>query len=544
MVRMKYPLLTILALFYCSLSVALPSAPLAQELKSYPRGTLRVVDLWSVPDSVVVNYAEGLVALDQENNFVPCLAEGWRWIDKRTIEFKLRRGVSFHNGEAFNAEVVRINWEAYNKLKTPAFPPFTSIQNGTAFKIVDEYTVRFTFPEPDGLALVRLLSFRQFAFAFFAGHKFGEQSWGNLSEPGPWGTGPFKFIEGSVVLGKLSDRVVLEAYEGYWDRRYPKVKTVIFDNTLLKDREEAMRLCSETEGGVDILSFIRPLDTLKVAKSPFAKVVKSRDSTQTHSAINQRKKESKWRDIRLRKALNYTLNREELLEYGAKGNAYNLGGHIPPGARGHNPNLTLYTYDTTKARSLLAEAGYPNGFEITLITPEAQKLEAEIMKRMYERIGLKVKLEVFSFPGWLRKIYAPLLDKPAEDQEWDVSVCYNNDFYGHSGAAHLVYPFLEDSGIRWIEFDPAYEKMWKGMAGTVDEKAQDEKMQQMEQYVYDRAYAVFIYSPLNLYAVNKEVNFVPQKSLNLRLKETSVTDNHWSVRSKVEVVKPPKGQTK
>ena len=72
--------------------------------------------------------------------------------------------------------------------------------------------------------------------------------------------------------------------------------------------------------------------------------------------------------------------------------------------------------------------------------------------------------------------------------------------------------------------------MWNDMAGTVDEKKQDEKMQKIEAYIYDRAYAVFIYSPLNLYAVNKEVDFIPQKSLWVRLKETSVTDNHWSVR--------------
>ena len=72
--------------------------------------------------------------------------------------------------------------------------------------------------------------------------------------------------------------------------------------------------------------------------------------------------------------------------------------------------------------------------------------------------------------------------------------------------------------------------MWKDMSQTVDEAAQDEKMQQMEKYVYDHAYAVFIYSPLNLYAVNKEVRFVPQKFLRLRLKETSVSDNHWSLK--------------
>ncbi|MFO7737874.1 MAG: ABC transporter substrate-binding protein [Desulfatiglandaceae bacterium] len=530
MTRIKYLLITLLGFFYFILSATLPPAPLAQE-KTIPRGTLKVVDLWSVARSATVNYAEGLVTLDKDNNFVPCLAEGWRWIDERTIEFGLRQGVSFQNGEPFNAKAVKVNWEAYDKLKPPTFTEYSSIADGTVFEMVNEYTVRFTFPEPDGLALVRFRWFFQFAPAFFAEHKFGIRSWGYLSEAGPWGTGPFELVEGIISATKLSNRIVLQAYDGYWDSRYPKVKTLIFDNTLLKNREEAMRLCRETEGAVDIVSFIRPLDTLRVAESPFAKVVKSRDSTQIHSAINQRKKDSKWRNIRLRKALSYAINREELMEYGAKGNAYNLGGHIPPGARGHNPNLTLYTYDTTKAKSLLAEAGYPNGFKMTLITPEAQKLEAQIMKRMYERIGLKVKLEVYPWPMWLKKVWCPT-DELAKKQDWDVSVCYNSDFYGHSGAAHLVYPFLDASGIRWIEYDPVYEKMWKDMAQTINEKAQDEKMRQMEQHIYDRAYAVFIYSPLNLYAVNKEVNFVPQKFSFLQPKETSVSDNHWSVRSK------------
>jgi peptide/nickel transport system substrate-binding protein len=290
-----------------------------------------------------------------------------------------------------------------------------------------------------------------------------------------------------------------------------------------------MRLCREKEGAVDIVSFIRPLDTLKIAESSFAKVVKSRDFTQTHSVFNQRKPNSKWRDIRLRKALSHAINREELWQYGAKGNAYNLGGHIPPGAPGHNPNLILYNYDTNKARTLLAEAGYPNGFEMTLITPEAQKLEAQIIKRMYERIGLKVEIEVFAFGDFLNKVLTPSEEK-AQKEDWDVTVCYCNDWYGHSGASHLTYPFLEASAMRWIPYDQVYEDMWNDMARTVDEKKQDEKMQKIEGYLYDRAYAVFIYSPLNLYAVNNEVNFVPQKYLSMRLKETSVTDNHWSVR--------------
>jgi peptide/nickel transport system substrate-binding protein len=516
----------------------MPSASLEEENK--PRGRLKVVGFMELWTSIRGNYAEGLVTLDKDNNFVPCLAESWRWTDERTIEFKLRRGVTFQDGAKFDAGSVRVNWEAYKALGNPNGLAFLNIPDETVLEIVDDYTARFTLPEPNGLALVKFVRFVQASPAFLGGRKFREANWGQFDEPGPWGTGPFEWVEGGYRAGKY----VLEAYEGYWDKRYPKVKTLIFDTKLLKDRDEATRLCRETEGAVDIVSFIRPLDTLKVATSPFAKVVKSRDSTQTHSAINQRKKDSKWRDIRLRKALSHAINREELMEYGAKGNAYNLGGHIPPGARGHNPNLTLYAYDTTKARALLAEAGYPDGFEMTFITPEAQGLEAQVMKRMYERIGLKVKLEVYSQYGWAQKVYGPLLDKPYEEQEWDVSVCYNNDYFGHSGASHLVYPYLDSSHVRWIEYDPVYEEMWKDMARTVDEAAQDEKMRQMERYVYDRAYAVFIYSPLNLYAVNKEVNFVPQRSLYLRLKETSVTDNHWSVRSRVAVESTPKAERK
>jgi peptide/nickel transport system substrate-binding protein len=273
MVRIGYRVLTLLAVSFFSLAVVLHSASLAQE-RTTPRGTLKVVDLWNVQSSVVRNYAEGLVMLDKDNTFVPCLAESWKWINERTIEFRLRRGVFFHNGEKFNAEAVRINWEAYKALKSPS-APFLVIPDETVFEILDEYTVRFAFSEPDGLALAKFGIFFQAAPGFIDKHKFPERNWGLLSEPGPWGTGPFKWVEGSAGAGKVSERVVLEAYENYWDPRYPLVKTVIFENALLKDVEEAARICRETEGSVDIVSFIRPLHTLKVATSPFAKVVKS-----------------------------------------------------------------------------------------------------------------------------------------------------------------------------------------------------------------------------------------------------------------------------
>jgi peptide/nickel transport system substrate-binding protein len=305
---------------------------------------------------------------------------------------------------------------------------------------------------------------------------------------------------------------------------------VIFDNSLIGDRDEAMRLCREREGKVDVVNRIRPLDTLKVAESPFAKVVKSKDVSALVGWFNQRKKDSKLRDVRLRKALNYAVNREELWKYAAKGNAHDLGGYIPTGAHGHNPSVAISIYDTDKARSLLTEAGYGEGFGLTIIAWEALKLEAQIIGKMLERIGLDVKQETLPMPEWYRKTYHPYLDRPPEEQDWDISIWWAGDWFGHTGATFLTYGLIEESDWMWIEKDTRYEQMWKDLTLTLDREAQEEKIRRMVKYLYDQAYLLFIYSPLSLYAVNKEVDFIPQKSFWLRFKETSVTDSHWSLR--------------
>jgi peptide/nickel transport system substrate-binding protein len=233
-----------LAFIQFSFSIALSTPSLAQgwKVRVKPRGTLGVVDLGLHGQSVKLNSTECLITKDKDNNWVPCLAEDWRQIDDRTIEFKLREGVRFHNGERFNAETVRINWEAYRKMKFPWGMKHCEIPDETEFEIIDEYMARFTLPRRDGLVMIKFWSSAQFAPAFFSEHRFDEYNWGYLREAGPWGTGPFKLVEGGVALFGASDRVVLEAFENYWDRRYPKVQKVIFDNRLIGDRKTAMRI--------------------------------------------------------------------------------------------------------------------------------------------------------------------------------------------------------------------------------------------------------------------------------------------------------------
>jgi ABC-type transport system substrate-binding protein len=112
--------LAILVFIQFILGIVLSTPTLAQEWKfRRPRGTLRVMDLFLPSASVAVNYARSLVGIDKDNNWLPGLAEDWKWIDDRTIEFKLRQGVTFHNGEKFNTEAVRVNWEEYRRMESP-----------------------------------------------------------------------------------------------------------------------------------------------------------------------------------------------------------------------------------------------------------------------------------------------------------------------------------------------------------------------------------------------------------------------------------------
>ena len=144
-----------------------------------PRGELRIVDSHRYNFiSVVFNVFEHLMALDPDGQLVPRLATHWQWRDDRTLEVVLRQGVTFHNGERFDAEILKLNWEENIRLQQPYLAgQFLNFQAGTRLEIVDPYTVRFIFPQPDGTALLKLSSMHIGNRQFYAEHGWGEKHW-------------------------------------------------------------------------------------------------------------------------------------------------------------------------------------------------------------------------------------------------------------------------------------------------------------------------------------------------------------------------------
>ena len=144
-----------------------------------PRGELRIVDRhhfnWAY---IVLNIFEHLIEFDKDSTLVPRLATTWRWLDDRTLEMTLRHGVKFHNGEIFDAEIVKLNWDENTRLKQPFVSgEFMNFKPGSRLEVIDPYTVRFIFAEPDGGALARISMLHIGNRQFHRELGWGEKHW-------------------------------------------------------------------------------------------------------------------------------------------------------------------------------------------------------------------------------------------------------------------------------------------------------------------------------------------------------------------------------
>jgi peptide/nickel transport system substrate-binding protein len=512
-----------------------------------PQGELRIVDTREVFGfSVAQNVVEHLVEIDTEGTLVPRLATGWRWLDDRTLEMSLRQGGTFHNGEVFDAAIVKHNWDEYLRLQQHwgadllwwTFPPESSLT------IIDAYTIRLVLPAPDAAALVKLgympMTNRQFSRAVALAGGPGSY-WPTLFSAGPWGTGPYQWVHGSAPVGTRSDRVTLEANLAYWDpTRFPRLQRVVFDNTLA--RHDAAELVKTGEGRVDLFADLRPLDTLRVAQSPFAKVVKERGGLRNVlGLLNMRTAGSPWRDVRLRQAVNYAINREDLIRYAAKGNGVLIPALLPPRAFGYDPALAPHAFAPATAQHLLRDAGYGHGLSITLIATASLDVQATVVSKMLEQVGLTVQRQLLDDAAFQKAVNlywvpAHVRDQPtmvlSERQAWDIALMTTEleTSLAISFPTPVYRMYALNGEYDWVLEQVELRQLYEQVTRTSDRAQQQALIQQMERHTRDQAYFLFLYNLIQLYAVNKAVEFVPHPSGLLSLAETAVTDQHWSVR--------------
>ena len=334
-----------------------------------------------------------------------------------------------------------------------------------------------------------------------------------------------------------SDRVILEANQDYWDTtRLPRLHRIVFDNTI--EQRDAVELVKTAEGRVDMVTELSPLETLRVAQSAFATVVKTRGAfVSVFGMFNMRKADSPWRDVRLRQAANLAINREDLIRYATKGNGVVIPALLPAQAFGYDPALAPYAFDPDKTRALLREAGYPDGLSLLLIAPETLQVQATVVSKMLEQGGFQVDLQVLDPVAHGRKTVLSHLEHPPEQQTWDIALASSIPDVVNFPVFQIYHYFAVDGFSDWVLEQPELRQLYDTVLRTVDRDRQQTLIRQMERHTRDQAYFLFLYNPIKLYAVNKAVELVPYVNTILTLDETGVMAEHWSVRKQGAAVR-------
>ncbi|MFH1624929.1 MAG: ABC transporter substrate-binding protein [Pseudomonadota bacterium] len=521
----------ILSLFILTLS---PLPARAQKELTKSRGEIRVVESWR-PDVNVLghNVLQYLFeyALDR-NELAPSLGISKEWIDDTTLEVKLRQGVSFTNGEPFDAYAVKFNFD-YQRLHNPSRGVQVYMKNVKEIQVIDPHTVRMDLDQPDALLWNRILPQPISGWVIGAPKYMERVGWDEFMKR-PVGTGPY-MVEGVVKdYRKMAEGEVyatLVANPGYWNEGYPNIRKITF---VRHSPKEALR--AVIEGRVDLVTSLIPKDTLKVAESPYSKVVKGRqDVTCTMAQLNLMSTHTlPLRDMRVRKALNYAVNKEELFRYAFKGNAVEMRGILTEKSGVDLSGTEPYEWNIPKARELLKDAGYGEGFKMKLFYLEKDYLTVYLLRRFYSLLKIEVEITPVDWEWIVRHIVYP---NTHEGYSWEDEYWWIILYSVPSNVPELMGGILEwgwHSGAAWqtspdwlmVPLDRMYDKLFK----TKDKESRFQIYKEANEYMADQALWVFTMAPLSLYGVNEEMEFIPQLSQYLYLDYSSVTDNHWSVR--------------
>jgi oligopeptide transport system substrate-binding protein len=355
--------------------------------------------------AVVSQLFDSLVQFDTDLNPLPALAEFWEAsLDRRTWTFILRRGVKFHHGREMTAhDVVYSFTRLLNPAKSlSATEPFQRIQGAKAFmegktqrveglKVLDRYTLQIVLDDPLAHFLV-VLGLNHAAIVprdevEKQGEHFGQS---------PVGTGPFKFVH-----WKPNQEIVLEANNHYYEGR-PFLDTVVFKIVIGSKLEE--RFAEFLRGHLEE-TIIPSAKIEEVSADPaYQKYQRFYNPMLNLIYIGFNTRVSPFDDRRVRQAFNYAVNTEAIVKEITKRGSLVAHGALPPGMPGYNPNLLGYAYDPSKARHLLAEAGYPDGSGFPVVqlwsAHKAASTKAELAAYQKYLAEIGVKVEVYFAPNW------------------------------------------------------------------------------------------------------------------------------------------------
>jgi len=449
--------------------------------------------LWTVYDRLVVRDVNDL-------SLKPNLATSWKALDDATWELKLRQGVSFHNGEPFNADAVKFS---FARFVDPA------IKNGYAtllkpvsdVQVIDPYTVHVKTSEPFA-ELIEILA----QYVEMLPPKAAADAAAVAQTP--IGTGPYKFVSWTP-----NDRFVLQAAGPHFSGQ-PRMQQVVFRPI----PDATARINELRSGGVDIITNVPPLQLSSLQNQQGLTLARATNSGSI-ILIPSFQNTEVFAKKEARQALQYAIDREQLIRVVLRGEAVPMVSPFPKGvAGGFVEGLPQYTYDPEKAKSLLREAGMPDGFTVNFKAPDGRYLQdkqvAEAIVGQLEKVGIKAELETVEWSTYVqgivgRKYELFLLSQgglqvgPAVQTNWSSRI----------------------KGIAWQGYtNPQVDELIDNASKQVDATQRVSTYQQLMKLVWDESPWIFLYHQQDIYGVGSRVkNFKPTSEAIVNLSETTVT---------------------
>jgi len=411
------------------------------------------------PFWVLTAMHDALVKPMPGNLLTPSLAESWKVSpDGRVYEFKLREGLKFHNGDPFTAEDVR--WSFHRAKGARVLQ-----EKVRDVEIAGPYRVRFHLHEPWPDFMTFYGTYATSA-GWIAPKKYMEQVGPDGFKKHPVGLGPYKFVSHTPGV-----ELVMEAYEGYW-RKMPSVKRLVYKSVL----EATTRAAMLKRGEVDLAYLLDAPQAQDIKKDPSLKLAFSGGiGTYYLDYFDQWDPKSPWHDRRVRLAASHALDRQALSEAETLGASRPNGSLIP---RKFEFALAVdpHPYDPAKARQLLAEAGYPNGFDAGELYPWPPYTSmGEAVGGYLGAVGIKVRLRTMERAAF----YSALASKKLKG----LCVCINA-VYGNA-ASRIAETVPSDGAFAYGGY-PDIDALYKQQSRETDPRKREAQLHQIQRLLHER----------------------------------------------------------
>ena len=455
-------------------------------------------------NSMNKNIHDCLLDYDSELNVVPALAEKWENPDDLTWVFHLRKGVTFHDGTPFTAADVKFSIERCKNWAKSGFK--ATVSQISSVDVIDDHTVKITTPSPFGILP------RKLAQVMILSKKFVEEQGEEYISDHANGTGPYRLKE--WVKG---DHLTLEANENYF-RGVPRIKTV----TLRPLTNDPTRTAALLSGEVHIIDDVpvRDVDRIKADKGvevvsrPSLRLIYLQmdhdrpDSPKVKSATGK----NPLMDVRVRKAIYLGIDEDAIVKHVMNDFAVPASQFYPREVFGYDESVKRPAHDPQKAKELLKEAGYPDGFELTLDSPNDRYVNdekiAQAVASSLAKIGLKVNVNAIP-----KKTFFPMTDRRETSFFLIGWACGDGDASAYlDGIAHS---YDKDKGYgrynRGRYSNPKVDELIEASSATLKQEERLKSMQEAQRIALLQDQSVIpLHYQVDLYAKSNKLTWQPR----------------------------------